>query len=319
MKLVASIISDCFSNLLKWLLERLFITLMQSWSGFCHLQAHRVWGCLHEATARLFAAGLVLLGGSKLQQWRIPAGWGEVHLAGRDRVISGGGNLDFWLSWSDWHLCCNRRLFFHRRRRSWVFVEFSSCSLPFQVSQGLVGFLSAHAVNSVALCRRRCGRRAELIGGAAIHETTSSPKLSRDGGGQRNGRLPVAYRRSDFPVSRLQFLQARCCCSSSNLETRDTIKRASRTLRIRLNEVWNHHRGVLVQLVVRLSVFIVVVWFRLPVALLPHDGFLLVFPSVQAGALIHADPTHHLTEETHEEQSEEVWTSMCLVALWFNP
>lgn len=62
------------------------------------------------------------------------------------------------------------------------------------------------------------------------------------------------------------------------------------------------HRGgvLLVQLVVRLSVLVVVLRLRLPAALLPHYGLFVVLPTVQAGALVDTDATHHLTVETSE-------------------
>lgn len=55
-----------------------------------------------------------------------------------------------------------------------------------------------------------------------------------------------------------------------------------------------HCAGVLVQLVVRLPVLVLVLRLGLPAPLLPHHGLFVVLAPVQAGALVHADPPHHL-------------------------
>lgn len=48
------------------------------------------------------------------------------------------------------------------------------------------------------------------------------------------------------------------------------------------------------QLIVSLPVFVVVRWFGLSAALLPHHRLFLVLPPVQTGPLVDADTTHHL-------------------------
>lgn len=48
-----------------------------------------------------------------------------------------------------------------------------------------------------------------------------------------------------------------------------------------LKSIFSHPGGMLVQLIVRLSVLVVILWIRLSAALLPHNGLLLMLSSVQ--------------------------------------
>lgn len=59
------------------------------------------------------------------------------------------------------------------------------------------------------------------------------------------------------------------------------------------------HGGVLVELIVRLSVLVIILWLWLSAALLPHHGLLVVLSPVQTGALIHADTSYYLTVKTN--------------------
>lgn len=59
------------------------------------------------------------------------------------------------------------------------------------------------------------------------------------------------------------------------------------------------HGSVLVELIIRLSVLIIILWLWLSATLLPHHGLLVVLSSVQTGALIHADTSYYLTVKTN--------------------
>lgn len=185
-----------------------------------------VWESLHKSAAGLLRVGLILLGGSEFKQRRVAAGCGEVHTTGGGLLTRRGCGVDLWLSLNRcWFTGRHWGLFLDGRwqgRR--VLVELGRRPLPLEVGQGVPRLLPRHAVFPVSLSggRARPWRRAQLVGGAAVHASAAAPLLSRHGGGQGDAGASVAQVGRTFVCS-LRLPRGQRCSSTSTLERREKL------------------------------------------------------------------------------------------------